>query len=67
MNEPARCCICGDAVSPPILGALGGYYGMDRAFLMVSGLIVLSGLLWLWGTRYLAEDTARAPKLLDAA
>lgn len=57
----------GDAISPPILGALGGYLGMTQAFQFVSVVIVISGLVWLAGARYLAEDTARAPRLLDSS
>jgi MFS transporter, Spinster family, sphingosine-1-phosphate transporter len=33
---------------------------MDAGFMAVSGMIFLSGLLWLWGARYLERDTQRA-------
>jgi MFS transporter, Spinster family, sphingosine-1-phosphate transporter len=32
---------------------------MDAGFMAVSGMILLSGLLWLWGARYLERDTQR--------
>ena len=33
---------------------------MDAGFMAVSGMILLSGLLWLWGARFLERDTRRA-------
>jgi len=36
-------------------------HGMDFSFLVVSAMILLSGVLWLWGARYLERDTALAP------
>jgi hypothetical protein len=54
----------GDAISPFIIGALADRFSLGRAFFMISFLIPLSGLFWLWGARYLAEDTARAPTRL---
>jgi MFS family permease len=60
----------GDAVSPKIMGriadryAVGGRADMNAAFLAVSGMILLGGILWLAGTPFLARDTARAPHSL---
>jgi MFS transporter, Spinster family, sphingosine-1-phosphate transporter len=54
----------GDAISPPIIGGLADVLNLRTAFLFVSFLIPISGLLWLWGARHLAEDTARAPTRL---
>jgi hypothetical protein len=54
----------GDAISPAIIGTLADHSSLGRAFLLISVLIPLGGLLWLWGARYLAEDTARAPTRL---
>jgi MFS transporter, Spinster family, sphingosine-1-phosphate transporter len=54
----------GDAVSPAIIGLIKGYSNFDVAFAVVSGMFVVSGVLWLWGARYLARDTALAPTLL---
>jgi MFS family permease len=57
----------GDAISPMIMGLLADAYDMHVAFLFVSFLILLGGLLWLWGARYLARDTELAPTRAPAA
>lgn len=51
----------GDVISPMVIGAVADKTGgnMNIAFLVVSAFILLSGLLWLWGARYLAADTAK--------
>ncbi|MFN0012583.1 MAG: spinster family MFS transporter [Phycisphaerales bacterium] len=62
----------GDAISPPVIGwatdatrSVAHPQGnMNTGFLLVSGAILLSGVLWLIGTRHLAADTARAPTRL---
>src|SRR5262249_51778486 len=54
----------GDAVSPLVLGAIADASNMDFAFQIVSVVILLGGVLWLWGARYLARDTALAPTRL---
>jgi hypothetical protein len=59
----------GDAISPPIVGIFAGrkdlvffgQSGLPAGFLFVSILMMVGGLLWLWGTRYLEKDTALAP------
>lgn len=51
----------GDAISPTILGAIADRSSLGQAFFYASFLIPVSGLLWLWGARYLARDTACAP------
>jgi MFS family permease len=56
--------LLGDAVSPLIMGAIKDRHDMDTAIRAVAGVILLGGLLWLWGTRYLARDTALAPQRL---
>jgi MFS family permease len=53
----------GDAVSPPLLGAIGGY-NWNIAFGVVAAMMALAGVLWLWGARYLEADTAAAVKTL---
>jgi MFS family permease len=50
----------GDAISPPILGAIADVSNLHTAFLIVSVFILLGGGLWVAGTRYLDEDTKRA-------
>ena len=50
----------GDAISPPAIGWLSTRYGMNIAFVFVSITMVVGGLFWLWGARYLERDTAAA-------
>jgi MFS family permease len=55
----------GDAISPLIIGAVKDARDLKTGFLVVSGMMLVAGLLWLWGARYLERDTALAPKRLD--
>lgn len=55
----------GDAISPPLLGAIAGdeggtpnKAGWVAAFVVVAVMMAVAGVLWLWGARYLAADTA---------
>jgi MFS family permease len=48
----------GDVQAFWLLGYIGGHTNMHVAFLFVSGIILLSGLAWLIGVRYLPADTA---------
>jgi hypothetical protein len=50
----------GDAISPPIIGAVADRFSMQTAFIGVSFFIPVSGVLWLLGARYLDEDTRKA-------
>lgn len=55
----------GDAVSPALIGLVKGYTeSWDVAFTVVAAMLLLGGLLWLWGARYLERDTALAPTRL---
>jgi MFS family permease len=54
----------GDAVSPLIIGMVRDEYDMDTALQLLSLVVLLGGLLWLWGARYLGRDTALAPTRL---
>jgi MFS family permease len=56
----------GDVLSPLVIGAITDASGknMNVAFLFVSVTVLLGGVLWLWGARYLARDTALAPTRL---
>lgn len=56
----------GDAISPFVIGAVGDRAGLQAGFLVVSGMMLVSGVLWLWGARYVAADTEAAPRMLDA-
>jgi MFS transporter, Spinster family, sphingosine-1-phosphate transporter len=50
--------LLGDALSPPLLGAVAGHSDMNVAFLVVSAAMLISGLIWIFGMKYLALDTA---------
>lgn len=61
--------LLGDVISPPIMGLVAGLWGKggeDVSFMLVSAMILVGGILWLWGARYLEADTARAPTTLSA-
>ena len=49
----------GDAISPPLIGLVADLSSLGTALLLVSFLILLGGVLWVWGARYLDEDTRR--------
>lgn len=56
----------GDVISPPIIGWIAGpKEELGRGFLLVSGMIFLSGIIWCLGARHLDKDTANAPHQLD--
>src|SRR5213595_1528473 len=48
----------GDVQAFWLLGYIGGHANMHVAFLFVSGIILLSGVAWLIGVKYLPADTA---------
>jgi hypothetical protein len=57
--------LLGDALSPFVMGAIIG--NEDRyalAFQFVSVMVLIGGLLWLWGARFLQRDTELAPTRL---
>jgi len=54
----------GDVISPAIIGVASDRFGMRAAFVGVAGLFVVAAVLWLWGARHLARDTALAPTRL---
>jgi sugar phosphate permease len=56
----------GDATSPAVIGVIAGFSSIEIGFVFVSLAVLLGGLLWLWGARYLARDTALAPTRLTA-
>jgi hypothetical protein len=47
----------GDAIAPPLIGAVADWTNMNIAFLVVTGMMLVAGLLWLIGMKYLASDT----------
>ncbi len=48
----------GDAIAPPLLGLIAGHTNMNIAFLAISAVMLVSGVLWLIGAKYLPADTA---------
>ncbi len=48
----------GDVQAFWLLGYIGGHTNMHVAFLVVSGIIFASGIVWLLGVKYLPADTA---------
>lgn len=50
--------LLGDAVAFPTIGYIGGHTTMNTAFLVVSGMMLLAGVLWIAGMKYLPGDTA---------
>jgi MFS family permease len=53
--------LLGDAVSPPIMGAIADAHNLNWSFAFVSVLVLIGGVLWLWGARHLQRDTELAP------
>jgi MFS family permease len=50
----------GDAISPTLIGVLSDRTGsMTNAFLLVGIAMVVAGVVWLVGARYLDQDTAK--------
>ncbi|MGH7224843.1 MAG: spinster family MFS transporter [Gemmataceae bacterium] len=56
----------GDAVSPAVMGGIAGIANLSWAFGFVSIMVLIGGILWLWGAKYLERDTLLAPTRLDA-
>src|SRR5213075_3045688 len=47
----------GDALAPPLIGAVADRTNMNLAFLVVSATMLVAGILWLIGVKYLPADT----------
>lgn len=56
----------GDVPSPPLVGWIRAVAGWPVAFGVVAGMMVVGGLLWLWGGFFLQRDTELAPRRLPA-
>jgi len=55
--------LLGDAISPPLLGWLIGKDNRyELAFGVVSAMVLVGGICWLLGMRYLQRDTELAPQ-----
>jgi MFS family permease len=55
----------GDVISPVIIGIISDRYGMTTAFVVVSVMFVVAGILWLAGMKFLERDTKLAPQRLS--
>ena len=55
----------GDVLSPLVMGLIADKWSMDIAFRTVAVVMLLSGVTWIFGAKYLARDTERAEHLLD--
>ncbi len=56
----------GDVLAFPAIGYVAGHTNWTVAFLFVSGMMALSGMVWLFGMRYLPADTARVEAVTQA-
>jgi MFS family permease len=50
----------GDAVSPPLIGAIADRWSLQTALALTSTTFVLGAAFWFWGAEYLVTDTAQA-------
>jgi sugar phosphate permease len=50
--------LLGDAISPPLLGYVAGRSSLNVAFFIVSVATLISGIIWLFGMKFLDRDTA---------
>src|SRR5262249_28337197 len=52
----------GDAISPAVIGYLKDVtHSLFAGFVLVSVMMIVGGVLWIWGARYLERDTQLAP------
>ncbi|MDQ3120666.1 MAG: MFS transporter [Verrucomicrobiota bacterium] len=54
--------LLGDAISPPLLGLIAGRWNLNVAFFVLSGAILVSGIIWLIGMKYLDGASAAVEK-----
>jgi len=55
----------GDIISPPIIGYIADKTNLKVGFFVISLMMLVSGIVWLCGTRFLQWDTEAAPARLD--
>jgi MFS family permease len=48
----------GDALAPPLIGTIADHTNMNVAFFAVTVMMLVAGVLWLIGVKYLPADTA---------
>ncbi len=49
----------GDALAFPAIGYISGHSTMNIGFLVISGMMLVSGVIWLAGMKFLGPDTLR--------
>jgi fucose permease len=49
----------GDAISPPLIGAVADRSSLTAGFFVVSLAMFVAGVIWLFAARYLGRDTLR--------
>lgn len=54
----------GDAAAFPTIGFIAGHSNMNIGFLAISGMMLLSGVLWLAGMKTLGADTERVESVV---
>jgi MFS family permease len=55
----------GDVISPVVIGIISDRYNMTTAFIIVSVMFLVAGILWLAGMKFLQRDTELAPHCLS--
>ena len=50
--------VLGDATSPALIGVVRDRWNMDVALGGVAVMMIIAGILWLWGAKFLPKDTA---------
>lgn len=49
----------GDAISPPLIGVIAGYFSMSIGFIVVSLAMLVASVLWLMGAHHLGPDAQK--------
>lgn len=52
--------LLGDVSSPILVGWLGEVHSLRAGMFMMSAMILVGGMVWLWGAKYLDRDTELA-------
>jgi MFS transporter, Spinster family, sphingosine-1-phosphate transporter len=54
--------LLGDALSPPLIGALSDHFSLAQAVKIVPVAVIIGGCIWAWAARAQAEAGAAAPQ-----
>jgi predicted MFS family arabinose efflux permease len=52
--------VAGDAASPILIGKIADRWSLQIGFAVMSAMMAIGGMLWLWGAKYLEQDTRAA-------